>query len=139
MDISKQIYEFLNQHELMVVSTVSSRGIPQSALVGFGQTEELEIIFATSKKTRKATNIEHDSHVSVVVGGDKGVTLQYEGIANLIESDKKDFYADLQILKSPRTAMLKEDPDMQYYLIKPNWIRLTDVTKKPWDVQELSL
>ena len=82
MDDKKTILEFLKTVNHAVIGTVNKNGNPQGATVGFGQTEELEIIFGTSSLTQKAQNISQNNHVSLVVN-DPTRSVQYEGTARL--------------------------------------------------------
>jgi nitroimidazol reductase NimA-like FMN-containing flavoprotein (pyridoxamine 5'-phosphate oxidase superfamily) len=86
------IYDYLNKHSIGVVSTidVNINGQPESAVVGFGQTHELEIIFRTSKKTRKYRNLYANPHIAFVIGWDHGQTLQYEGMARELLAAEMD-------------------------------------------------
>jgi hypothetical protein len=45
------------EHRYGVVSSISSTGAPQSALVGIAVTDQLEIIFDTLRSTRKYENL----------------------------------------------------------------------------------
>lgn len=50
MDQKKVILEFLKNQIHAVISTSNSSNNPAAALIGFGQTDNLEIIFGTAKK-----------------------------------------------------------------------------------------
>ncbi len=135
---SNQILDFLKSHYLMVISSTSDEGTSQSALVGFGQTDKLEIIFGTSINSRKAKNITSNPKVSIVIGWDNIGTLQYEGIAKLLIGKEVNKYSELYFSKSPGARKYKDDKNEGYFLVTPKWIRLTDVTKNPWKVDELN-
>lgn len=45
MDQRDLILEFIKRHQLTVIATVSPEGRPESAVIEFGQTDKLEIIF----------------------------------------------------------------------------------------------
>jgi pyridoxine/pyridoxamine 5'-phosphate oxidase len=131
-----KIYNFMNEHSLMVISSVGPSGQPQSAVVGFGQANDLSIVFGTGKSNRKSKNITNDSRVSLVVGWDEGGTLQYEGNARLLNADEADELAEIYFKKNPSARRHKDSPDECYFLVKPTWIRYTDVSTDPWTVQE---
>ena len=94
MDDKKTILEFLGSVNHGVVGTVNKKGNPQAAMVGFGQTENLELIFGTSVLTQKAENISQNNHVSFVVN-DPTRAIQYEGTARLLSGTEKEKYTKM--------------------------------------------
>ncbi len=73
------VYQFISKQKLGVLSSVSSAGTPQSALVGIAVTPELEIIFDTVMNSRKARNLMANPLCSFVIGWAGETTVQYEG------------------------------------------------------------
>ena len=53
-----EIYQFIANEKLGVLSSISADGTSQSALVGIAVTPELEIIFDTLLSSRKAHNLD---------------------------------------------------------------------------------
>lgn len=45
------LYQFITQSKLGVLGTIGESGKPQSALLGIGVTEKLEIVFDTVKSS----------------------------------------------------------------------------------------
>ncbi len=67
--IKKKIFEFLNNNKVAVVSTIhSDEDTPESAVVGFGNNESLELVFGTSNTSRKYKNLQKNPNVSFVIG-----------------------------------------------------------------------
>lgn len=132
-----EILEFMETKLLMVLSSVNAEGKPQSAVVGFGQTENFELIFGTDQTSRKATNIADNKNVSVVIGWDDNGTVQYEGTARRLSGEEADKYAEMYFAKNPLSKKYKDEPNECYYLITPNWLRFTSLKNYPWDVTEL--
>lgn len=139
MHTKKEILDFINQRQLMVISSLSSDGRPQSAVVGFGANEKLQLVFGTSRHSRKAHNISGNTAVSVVIGWDMAGTVQLEGTARPLEKDEVDELAEVLFMKNPRARAYRDDPDEQYFLVTPKWLRYTDPSRQPWDVTELEL
>lgn len=133
----EDIFNELNANEVLVVSTNGPDGYPQSAVVGFGQTEELELIFGTHRNSRKANNILRDPKVSAVTITKK-VTVQHEGTARLLSGEESEAYANIYYKKSPAAAKYKDVPNECYFLVSPTWIRISDISQYPWDVTELT-
>jgi general stress protein 26 len=133
----QEVFEFLNGRPLMILSTLSPDGKPQSAVVGFGQTDDLELVFGTSLKSRKFKNIGLNPNVSAVIGWDDGGTLQYEGTARILEGSEADKYSDMYFSKNVDAKRYKDDSDERYILISPSWLRFTEVAFDPWQITEL--
>lgn len=53
MNKNKFLYEYFSKHELGVFATIDIKGKPQAAVIGFGITPELELIFGTYSSSRK--------------------------------------------------------------------------------------
>lgn len=132
----KVIYNFIDSCPLMVISSLSEDGRPQSAVVGFGQTKQLQIIFGTSEHSRKAQNIVRNDAVAVVIGW-QDKTIQLEGQARMLSRDEADQYAEQYFLKNPTARKYKSQPHERYFLVEPTWLRFTDTTATPWSVTEL--
>lgn len=131
------IKNFLHQHQLGVISTVDPNGNPESAVVGFGETPELQLTFGTSINSRKVENMITNPNVAFVVGWDENITVQYEGTARLLEVDEAKKYQELYAQKVPGSRKFRDDPTNRYYLVTPTWIRYSDLNQKPWQIFEL--
>jgi hypothetical protein len=138
MHDKQQLLAFMNSRPLMVLSTVNSEGKPESAVVGFGQTDAFELVLGTSVHSRKAKNIASKSDVSVVIGWDEKGTLQYEGIARLLEGHDVGTYPEIYYAKNPGARRNKDNSDECYILVKPKWIRFTEVAAKPWRITKFT-
>jgi hypothetical protein len=65
-----ELLAFLRRHRLCVQSSVSRAGAPQAAVVGYGVSDDLEIVFDTLGSTRKMQKLRRDQRVAIVVGWD---------------------------------------------------------------------
>lgn len=137
MTDQETIFNFIKSQRLAVVSTVNASGRPQSAVVGFGETEQLELIFATHATTRKAQNIRNNPLVSVVIGWDDNQTVQYEGLAKELSADEAIFYREKCFHKNPGSKEHSKHPDERYFLIRPTWIRYSDFREEQPSIIEL--
>lgn len=134
----EQLLEFIKTRTHMVLSTVNAMGLPESAVVGFGVTDDLQLIFGTSYTSRKAQNVANNKNVSAVIGWDRQGTVQYEGTVRQLEDAEVDTYTELYFAKNTGAKLYKDDPSERYFLISPRWIRFTDVTERPWEVTEFN-
>lgn len=133
----QEILNFIEARLLMTISTVNSAGTPESAVVGFGQTDNFELIFGTSRLSRKTKNILQNDNVSAVIGWDDKGTVQFEGKARMLAYDEITKYVEPYFQKSPKARKYKDDPDECYFLISPKWIRFTELSTFPWPITEI--
>jgi general stress protein 26 len=134
---SRRITDFLKSSQLGVMATLGSNG-PQAAVVGvYFQEGAGELIIGTSNKSRKFQNIKSNARVAVAqVAG--SVTVQLEGIAEVLGPNTEDFkkYQSHVEAVAPFTKKFRDDPTQVWIRVKPDWIRLTDISKHPWDIEE---
>jgi len=136
---AQDIYDFLNDHELAVIATVSSEGMPESAVIGFGQTKHLELLFGTDNTTRKYQNLLTNPMVAVVIGWDEGRTIQYEGTARELAANELKIVKDNYWAKAPEAEAYADYPGERYFLVTPTWIRYTDTNTDPETVFQFDL
>jgi len=132
------IYNFIKQHELAVLSTSSGENHPEAALIGIAVTEGLEIVFDTVKTSRKYKNLIQNPLVALVIGWDKEITLQYEGIATELSSEshhrlKEIYFAAFKDARDRAETW----PDIVHFKIAPKWIRYSNFNQ-PVLIEELS-
>jgi general stress protein 26 len=131
------IYDFIRQRRLAVVSTCSAELKPESALVGFAVSEDLDIIFDTLKSSRKYQNFVQNPSVAVVIGWDNETTIQYEGIATEIkEADEhlKEIYFEVYPGGRERAESWA---DLVHIKIMPKWIRYSNFNE-PVVIEEMN-
>lgn len=121
-----ELLEFLQRHRLGVVGTVSPDGHPQSSLVGIAVTDQLEMVFDTLSTTRKCRNLRRHSRISVVVGWDQEITVQYEGIADEPSGPELDRLKELYFAVYPECIVHQTWDGITYVRIRPLWIRYSD-------------
>lgn len=121
------LYDFMRWHKLAVVSTISTDGSSQSALVGIAVSENLEIVFDTLDSSRKYANIMQNPKVSAVIGWDNETSVQFEGIATKLTSPEDDRYLEIYYSIYPdgrdRTANW---PGLVHFKIAPKWLRYSN-------------
>ncbi len=137
----QKVFEFLNQNEIGIISTIHAEKVaPESAVVGFGNTENLELIFGTSNTARKYANLQKNPCVSLVIGWSSTTgSLQYEGVARELDRDELGQYADLLMKKNKNHQQFIDQADQRYFLVKPTWLRFYDNAGVPPDIYEIEL
>jgi pyridoxine/pyridoxamine 5'-phosphate oxidase len=125
------IYAFMAKFRYGVVSSVSSNGTPQSALVGIAVTTDLEIVFDTLRSTRKYANLKQQPACSFVVGWGGEQTVQYEGMATEPEG------AELTRVREAYFAVWPDGRDrlawagLMHFVVQPRWLRYSDFDQSP--------
>ena len=117
------MYEFITSRSLCVISTVGTDAKPESAIVGFSHTKDLELVIGTSNKSRKYANLVENPHVAIVIG-DETAEIQYEGTVEIVpDGDYKNMIEQAHIRQLPGSAEYRKDPNQVYVKVTPTWIR----------------
>jgi len=137
MNQKKIVANFINKHKLAVLSTVGTDEKPESAVLEFGDTTNLELIFDTYIVSRKYDNLQTNKHVAFVIGWDENITVQYEGIAEELKGDESQKYQEVYWIKNPAAKRWGTKEGITYFKVTPTWIRYSDLNKNPWGVFEI--
>lgn len=138
MDKRLFVLDFIKQQGLAVLSTVDKDGSPQAAVIGFGETNNFEIIFGTDNSSRKYANIQNNPKVAFVIGWDENNTVQFEGLAEELLSKDIQLVRDNYWSKSPMAEKYHANEGQRYFIVKPKWIRYTNLNIEPWEVIEIT-
>jgi len=139
VDKKQTILSFIKKQKLAVISTVNSNCMPESAVLEFGETEDLELIIDTFTSSRKYKNLQTNKNVSFVIGWDDDITIQYAGIAEEVKGDKAKKYQEAYWNKNPKAQRWETREGITYFKVTPKWIRYSDLNKDPWNVFEITL
>ena len=138
MDIAA-LHSFMAGFRYGVLSSVSSAGIPQSALVGIATTPELEIVFDTVKSSRKYSNLIARPACSFDVGGwESEQTVQFEGLAIEPTGDELRRYQQAYFAAWPDGPERLSWSGIAYFVVRPRWIRFSDFDRNPPLIEEKS-
>ena len=130
------IHSFMARSRFGVLSSISSDGMPQSALVGIAMTTELEIIFDTVKSSRKYPNLSQNPSCSFVVGWDGEQTVQFEGIAREPQGEELRKYQEAYFAVWPDGPARMSWPEIAYFVVRPTWLRYCDYNQSPPLIEE---
>jgi len=138
--LHSQIVEFINSHNLGVISTVALGGSqPESALVAFCNDDKLNLVIGTSNQSRKYVNLKSNPKIAFVIGWDsKRGSVQYEGIAQEIDQGEEDRYTQMLIERNEASGKFLGLEDQRYFLITPTWVRFTNRSGGEQEVNELT-
>ena len=122
----KVVYDFMHARRLAVISSIGPRGEPQSALVGFAVSPDLEIVFDTVTSSRKYPNLKHDPAIAIVFGWEDETTIQYEGLASEPVGEELRRAKALYFAAWPEGRAHEQWPGIAYFLVKPRWLRYSN-------------
>ena len=132
------VWKFIRRHRLAVVSTVAPGRKPEAAAVLFAATPRGELVFDTLVTSRKYQNLRRNPAIAVVIGWDKLVTVQMEGVADEPRG------AELRRLKReyfrrfPDGRERERQAGTTYVRVRPTWARYSDFNR-PGTIVELDL
>lgn len=131
MDKKAFLHRYIHHRMIGVLATLSSKGIPEAAVMEFGDTKDFELIFNTLKASRKYKNLKKNPRVAFVIGWEKGTTVQYEGVAKELFSTELAKYKKIMFAKSSGFSKWEKLPEMTYFKVTPMWIRYSSMEHKP--------
>ncbi|MDT8273162.1 MAG: pyridoxamine 5'-phosphate oxidase family protein [Desulfomonilia bacterium] len=108
-ELSEQLRTLFHSQPLAVLST-HERGQPYCNLIAFASTDDLKyLVFATTRATRKYSNIEEDSRVSLLIDNRSNKLTDFHeatavtatGRAGEILDEEKDSFLSLYLGKHP--------------------------------------
>lgn len=132
-----ELFEFMNKRRLGVLGSISPEGEPQSALVGIAITPELEIVFDTTKSTRKYRNLTANPRASFAIGWEAEATVQYEGVAFEPQGDELQRYREIYFVPYPDGRDRLKWAGITHFVVRPKWIRFSDYAQNPPRIEEL--
>jgi general stress protein 26 len=132
-----ELVRFLRRYKLAVEASVTQRGAPQAAVVGFAVSDALEIIFDTVDTTRKYRNLRADPRIALVIGWDNEITAQIEGVADFPKGEELDRVRDCYFVAYPDGRERLAWPGITHVRVRPTWVRYSDFTKDPPHIVEL--
>jgi uncharacterized pyridoxamine 5'-phosphate oxidase family protein len=126
------LYNFISKYRYAVISTVSAKGNPEAALVGFAVSPDLRLIFDTVSTSRKYKNLIQNGAIALVIGWEDERTVQYEGRVKILEGHEFDNMFELYFKAFPDAKERKENwKDITYFIVVPEWIRYSEFKIPP--------
>jgi pyridoxine/pyridoxamine 5'-phosphate oxidase len=133
-----ELFHFIAESRLGVLSSLGPSGTPQSALVGIAVTKNLEIVFDTVRTSRKYGNLIARPLCSFVFGWQGEQTVQYEGTAEELSNASLQSYHEtyFQVWRDGPSRLTW--PGIVYFVVRPKWIRYSDFERNPPLIQEFN-
>lgn len=140
-EIKKNVLAFIKNYQLTVISTVDvETNKPESAVIGFAEKENLELVFGTSNTSRKYKNLQKNTNVSFVIGWSHEFgTVQYEGVAQELTGEEAVEGGNVLANKNEKVRRFLTKENQRFFLVKPTWVRFVDKSKKPDEISEIRL
>ncbi len=132
------LVQLLRRHKLAVQASVASGGAPQAAVVGIGVSDACEIVFDTLESTRKYENLRGDPRIALVVGWDHEITAQIEGTADFPQGAELERIRECYFVAYPDGRDRLAWPGITHVRVRPTWVRVSDFTRDPPLIVELS-
>ena len=132
-----ELVDVLRGYRLAVVATVAADGQPQAAVVGIAISDGLEIVFDTVVGSRKVQNLQRDPRVGVVIGWDREVTVQIDGVADIPSGDELERIRACYFVAYPDGRDRLSWPGITHVRVRPLWLRLSDFNSDPPRIVEL--
>jgi len=134
----EKILEFLKSQTICVVATIDAENNrPESAVVAFSETKNLEIIFGTFSNTRKFINLLKNSNIAFTIGWED-ISIQYEGVARLVEGSGEEECRNIHLAKNPASKKYAFHENQKFFKVTPKWIRYSDFSFDPEKVFEVA-
>jgi nitroimidazol reductase NimA-like FMN-containing flavoprotein (pyridoxamine 5'-phosphate oxidase superfamily) len=145
--LKKRLEELLESQKLAVLAT-HNQGQPYGSLVSFAATKDLkQILFATTRSTRKYANLKKDTRVALVIDSrentekdlHKAMAVTVTGKAEETGSGEEEVYSSIYLEKhpylkdfveSPTCALLRVRVDT-YYLVR-RFQEVTELHVEDW-------
>jgi hypothetical protein len=131
--------KFVRDRGLAVVATRGLDGAPQAALVGIAATDEGELVFDTSIRSRKYGNLQRFPQIAAVIGFQGEITVQCEGTADVLAGADRERCLIAYFDQYPDGLERAGDPDIAHVRIRPRWLRFSDYRPESFAIEETHL
>jgi hypothetical protein len=121
-----ELLAFLRRHRICVQASVAPDQSPQAAVVGYGVSDELEIVFDSVGTTRKMQNLRKNPRVALVIGWDEEQTLQLQGIADEPKGEELERIKSVYFAAYPDGVDRLTWKDITHVRVRPTWARYSD-------------
>ena len=131
-----ELIEFVRHRGLAVVATRDAAGTPEAALVGIAATDRAELVFDTSVRSRKCVNLKAFPRVAVVIGWDDEVSVQGEGVAEVVTGQERDRCLSAYLEQYPDGRERAADPEIVLVRVRLDWVRHCDYRPESFGIVE---
>lgn len=135
--MDSKILEFLKNHNVGVLTVLSSDNSPHSAVMHFSYNDEpFELFFSTKNTSKKCESLLDGKLVNAsFVSGfseEEWMTLQMDGEVKIVkEKEKIDMISEIHYSRNPSSKRYKDEPETCFLVFTPKWWRYSDFKSKP--------
>src|SRR5262249_53886886 len=137
MDYKQKTLEFLKSHPLAVLSTISSDGSVDAAVIYAIVTDDLHFFFITKPDTKKAKNIVSNPQAALTIADQSlQTTVQVKGTIHDMQQATNYTQLFLNVAESisslgtPPLSKLKSSTEYVLYKFTTQWMRYADFRDK---------
>ncbi len=130
---------FVRERGLAVIATRGPDGAPEAALIGVAATDEGELVFDTAVRSRKYANLQAFERVALVIGWEDEVTVQCEGIADVLRGAERARCLVAYLDQYPDGRQRAADPEIAHIRVRLDWLRCCDYRPASLAVEEVRL
>ena len=137
-DTKEKVYEFLNDHALAVLSTISSENTPSSAVIYCIPDKELNLYFLTESDTEKSRNIEQGNNKAAISIVDPKKLIEIQAKGTVMEVEDPQFFMKIAEENAKQIAGFHWPPPLSKletegfhitYKFTPTWLRIADFSE----------
>ena len=126
----QQFIRFVRQRGLAVIATRGVDRAPRTALVGIIATGRGELVFDTTRSSRKHRNLTAFARVALVIGWDNEM---------IPTGADRDRCLQAYFAQHPDGVERARDHDIVHVRVRPSWLRCSDYRPGSFAVEETSL
>jgi pyridoxine/pyridoxamine 5'-phosphate oxidase len=134
-----ELLALLQSHRLLVQASCNEQRGPQAAVVGYGVSDELEIVFDTLDATRKYKNLVRNPRVALVIEWDQQRTLQLEGLVDFPHGQELERIRDVYFVAYPDGRDRLSWPGIAHARVVLGWGRYSDFSVEPPRIEEFDV
>jgi hypothetical protein len=108
-------------------------------LIGITATERGELVFDTSRSSRKYRNLSAFAQIALVIGWDNETTVQCEGTADIPTGADRDRCLQAYFAQYPDGVERALDHDIVHVRVRRSWLRYSDYRPRSFTVEETTL
>jgi hypothetical protein len=134
-----EMIAFVRRHGHALLATRGPDGTVQTATVAVAITDEAEFVLEVSVHSQRYANILAFAQVALKVGADEPITVESEGVADVLAEAERDRCLRVYFQQFPEARERALQPDIAHVRIRPRWARVNDLSPESYGVQEIPL
>jgi hypothetical protein len=134
-----EMIAFVRRHGHALLATRGPDDTVQTATLAVAITDEAEFILEISVHSQRYANILAFEQVALKVGADEPITVESEGVADVLTEAERDRCLRVYFQQFPQARERALQPDIAHVRIRPYWVRVNDLSPESYGVQEVRL